>query len=417
MRIFFFGCVLMTVLNSPLAAQRACSSMLYKEQQLEHEPDLRNSLATVENFIQQQIRNKSLTAARGGRPLVKIPVVIHILYNQAAENISNEKILSQLEALNQCFRRNHPDSVNTPERFRPLAADCQIEFALATSDPQRRFTTGIIRKFTPVTKWTEDDQVKFSSRAGDDAWDARNYLNIWVCNLGKAAGYSSLPGGAGEKDGVVIGSSYFGIGSTPGFEWGKTAVHEIGHWLGLRHTWGDEYCGDDLVADTPKQGNFTSGCPNGVIRLSCDNAPNGDMYMNYMDFTLDGCTNLFTEGQKARMQALFQPGGPRYTLLSSYGLEKPLFSEIPLQEDAPNWLHPQLYPNPASAELTLDLSYDVRWVGKVITITTAQGQVAMRVVIDTKIQRINISRLSPGFYFLSGKKEDGSLIQQKFIKM
>jgi len=419
MRIFCLGFILLTILHSQLAAQRACSASGYEEAQYGMSPNLKNEMNKVEDFIRAQLAsNSSNVAARGnGELLVKIPVVVHILYNQSSENISNEKIASQIQALNQCYRRDNADSINTPARFKSIAADCEIEFALAISDPRKRSTTGIIRKYTPVTSWTTDDKMKFSAEGGDDAWDAKSFLNIWVCNLGRTAGYSSLPGGPAEKDGVVIGYNYFGVGTTSGYELGKTAVHEAGHWLGLKHTWGDEYCGDDLVGDTPKQSNFTTGCPSG-IRLSCDRDPYGDMYMNYMDLTNDGCINLFTEGQKARMQALFAPGGSRNSLLFSSGLNKPTISEIPLPgDDLPTWFHPQLYPNPASGQMTLDLSYDIRWIGKNVLITNGQGQVVMQLVIDSKSQRIDVSKLAPGIYFLSGKKEGGAVIREKFIKL
>jgi hypothetical protein len=140
------------------------------------------------------------------------------------------------------------------------------------------------------------------------------------------------------------------------------------------------------------------------------------MYMNYMDFVNDACMNLFTNGQKARMRALFVPGGIRNAILSSTGLSAPLIVEIPLPDESPTWLHPQLYPNPATTEMTLDLAYDVRWIGKIIKVTNLQGQTVMQITIDSKNQKINISRLKPGMYFMNAKKEDGDFIKQKFIK-
>src|SRR6185436_7443681 len=122
-------------------------------------------------------------------------------------------------------------------------------------------------------------------------------------------------------------------------------------WLSLKHLWGDTYCGDDGVGDTPKQAGYNIECP-GVINITCGNGPYGDMYMNYMDLTNDACMNLFTQGQKARMRTLFDQGGPRSSLLVSKGLNPPLTSEIELPEEDPKWLHPQLYPNPATTQLT-----------------------------------------------------------------
>ena len=264
--------------------------------------------------------------------------------------------------------------------------------------------------------WESNDKMKFSKEMGDDAWDAKSYLNIWVCHLDRLAGYASFPGGPAEKDGVVLDFGAFGITGSGAYGLGRTAVHEIGHWLNLKHTWGDANCGDDHVDDTPKQSNYTVGCPSSV-RITCGNAPNGDMYMNYMDFTNDACLNLFTMGQKARMRALFAPGGARSSILSSNGLGTPQSSEIPVPDEPPRWLHSKIYPVPAKDELTLDIAYDERWVGKVVTILNLQGQVVMQVLINSKTQKININNLQPGMYFLTAKKKDGESIREKFIKL
>lgn len=401
-----------------VVAQRACLTAEYYQKELAGDPSLAGQARSIEQFIQRQIAHRapSNVSARLLHEVIKIPVVVHVLYHQPGENISDQRVYSAIDVMNQCFRRANADTANTPAIFKSLAADCEIEFQLAISDPRRRSTNGIIHKYTPIAEWQADDKMKFSAEMGDDAWDPKSYLNIWVCNVRRVAGYSSVPGGPENKDGIVIDHTVFGKNGSSGYEMGRTAVHEAGHWLGLKHVWGDALCGDDLVDDTPKQGNFTSGCPTGT-RVSCSNAPGGDMYMNYMDYTNDACINLFTEGQKIRMRSLFAPGGPRFSILSSAGLSLPMIIESPLPDEAPRWLHCQIYPNPATSELTLDIAYDVRWVGKTISISNASGQVIMRIPITMKIQKINISRLATGMYFLSAKKEDGSFIKQKFIKM
>ena len=417
MRNYIFTLLLVMATSSQLVAQRECFSFNYEEQQLRNNPSLKNKITEIESFIQRKLNvAKDIAGKPHAGSVIKIPVVVHILYNTASQNISDEKVFSQIQVLNEVFRRRHADTVNTPERFRSVAADCGIEFQLAISDPQRRNTSGIVRKYTPVTKWNADDQVKSSAKTGDDAWDPQNYLNIWVCNLDGAAGYSSFPGGPASEDGIVIAYNVFGKTSKAGYDMGKTAVHEIGHWLGLRHIWGDGYCGDDWVDDTPKQGNFTPGCPSG-IRASCSSGPDGDMYMNYMDLTQDACTNLFTEGQKERMRTIFESGGSRYAMLSSYGLLPPLIIQAPPPvEELPEWTNARLYPNPASNELILDLSYDIRWIGRQVRITNAQGQSVLQLAVNAKVVKMDISRLAPGLYFLLAKK-DGATIKQKFIKL
>ena len=419
MRTLIFAVLLMLVSHCQLLAQQSCSSYNYQQLMLSSDLSLKNEVNSIENFVHQKIASRAAMAGKpgGDNVIIKIPVVVHILYHQPEENVSDEKVYSQIRVLNENFRRLNADTMNTPAAFKPIAADCEIEFQLATSDPQHRNTTGITRNYTPIKLWNADDKMKFAAETGSDAWDSKNYLNIWVCNMGRAAGYSSFPGGPAAKDGIVIAFNVFGINTKAGYEMGKTAVHEAGHWMGLRHIWGDAYCGDDMIDDTPTQNTFTSGCPSGIRTSLCGNNANGDMYMNYMDLTLDACTNLFTEGQKERMRATFETGGGRKSILTSYGLLPPLFNEIPVPEELPTWFHPQLYPNPASTEMTLDLAYDIRWIGKTLRVTNLQGQFVMQLLITSKAQKIDVSQLRPGMYILSGKKDDGSVIKQKFIKL
>ncbi len=410
--------LILLVFAGRLTAQRNCFSYTYLQQQLSKDPSLRIKIEEAESFIRRQISSANAGISRTGQAsVIKIPVVVHILYHLSYENVTDEEVNSQIEALNLCYRRMSADSVNTPAVFKPVAADCEIEFKLATSDPRKRNTNGIVRKYTPITKWETDDKVKLSSEMGDDGWDPKSYLNIWVCNLERVLGYSSVPGSSVNNDGVVIGYSVFGsINTRSAFDMGKTGVHEVGHWLGLKHLWGDAYCGDDGVEDTPKQSGYNSDCPAGT-RISCGNSPGGDMYMNYMDFTNDACMNLFTQGQKARMRALFASGGPRNSMLSSSGLNAPLIYETPVPDVPPTWLHPQLYPNPATNELTLDIACDVRWIGNIITIVNLQGQTILQVPISAKYQKISIGQLRPGVYFLAANRQDGLSIKQKFMKL
>ncbi len=414
MRTYLLAIGLLTLSLGQVAAQRACSYTEHLQNTITNNPSFSTEMNKVENFIQQRLAAGNTSRLTGN--IIRIPVVVHILYHVPGENISDQQVYSQIAMLNQCYRRTNPDTTNTPSVFKSRAADCEIEFQLATSDVQRRRTTGIIHKYTPNTYWQVDDQMKFSEQMGDDGWDSRFYLNIWVCNMRKVAGYSSVPGDAATKDGIVIDYNVFGSNTSTGYEMGRTAVHEVGHWLGLRHIWGDSDCGDDLVDDTPKQRGYNIGCPSGT-RITCNNGPTGDMYSNYMDYSNDACVNLFTEGQKERMRALFAPGGLRNPMLSSYGLSSPLIQESQLPDEPPRWLYPQLYPNPASTELTLDVAYDIRWIGKVVSVFNVNGQLMLQTTIKTKIQVIDIRGLKPGLYFLSTRKEDGSYIKQKFIKI
>lgn len=390
-------------------AQKPCSSTNYRLERIMKDP----ALATkIEQFNQLSLTGR----VDGVDDIIRIPVVIHNLYHYPYEKITDAQAATQIKALNDCFRRLSADTANTPSYFKPFAADVKIEFQLAISDPRRRSTTGIVRKYSPVVLWQGDDKMKYSTETGDDAWDPSGYLNIWVCNLDRVAGYASVPGDDPRKDGIVIDLNVFGTSNSSGYEMGKTAVHEVGHWLGLKHIWGDTYCGDDGIGDTPKQAGYNIGCP-GVINVTCGNGPYGDMYMNYMDLTNDQCMNIFTLGQKNKMRASFLAGGPRNGILSSKGLSMPLIQEIPLPETDPKWLKPQLYPNPANAVMTLDLNYDPRWMGKNIYISNFSGQVVMNLTITSLSQTINISKLAAGPYILAAKKDDGESLKMKFVKL
>lgn len=337
--------------------------------------------------------------------VIRIPVVVHVLYNNESENISDVQIRSGIEALNRDFRRRAADTINTPQRFQELAADARIEFGLATADPNGRSTTGIVRKKTFRTGWTADGKMKRSTEGGDDGWDSKSYLNIWVVNLIGGSGYAAMPGSAAETDGVVIRYNVFGtINTSAPFNMGRTAVHEVGHWLGLKHIWGDASCGDDGVDDTPPQSFFTKGCPSD-FRSSCNNGETGDMYMNFMDYTDDACMNLFTKGQRSRMRALFAEGGPIASLLQSKGLSQPWVNEVPLPTATTS-----LYPNPATTKITVQVNSSL--LGKKLSLFNSQGQLIKTETINSLQQNISITELKSGVYILKG---EGFL--QKFVKL
>jgi hypothetical protein len=409
-KVFFWGTGLL--ISNFLFAQRECGSFEYHNKLIQIDPTIEGSQKAIENFINI---NKSSVAKTHQLKTITIPVIVHVLYHYPGENIPDNLIKSQISALNRDFRKQNADTIKIPLAFKSLAADCGVEFQLATVDKDGRATSGIVRKYTPITKWLADDKIKFSSEMGDDAWDSKSYLNIWVGTLAKLVGYSSVPGDPTNKDGIVISNKAFGITKNGIYDQGRTAVHEVGHWLGLRHLWGDADCGDDGIADTPKQETFTNGCPS-EIRPSCDNSPNGIMYMDYMDFTNDDCLVMFTEGQKQKMRTLFEPGGPRYSVLSSNGLGVPTTEQISVQDAPPRWLHVKIYPDPAATELTVNLEFDERWVGKELQVINVSGQVEIKQTIISKIHKLDISKLKPGLYFIKAVK-DGDKILERFVKL
>lgn len=400
------------------AAQRSCNSYHYLQQELSKYPSLSPGLTMVKKFIERQLDQPTLISGANGTnsplpTIFRIPVVVHILYNTSVQNISNDQVISQIKVLNEDFRKKNADINRTPGIFSNLATDCQLEFVLATRDPQGKPTTGITRKQTGIMVFGMDDRIKFSSLGGHDAWDASSYLNIWIGNLaGGLVGYSSPMGGPLEKDGVVIRYTAFGTSgsaSSP-FDRGRTATHEVGHWLGLQHIWGDEYCGNDGIDDTPPQQSASRGCPNGIIS-SCNNS--GNMYMNFMDLTNDECMNMFTVGQRARMRAAFIFGGPRNTILASKGATAPEPGAGNELSDGSTFPDLISYPNPVSNRLIVHLPDDIKWQQCLMTLHNQMGQSLRSFRPAGKTFSIDLSALSPGVYFIKFNQQKKIL---RFIK-
>lgn len=305
-------------------AQRVCGSADHYHEMMMTNPDFKSNHELQEQKTQEYLSHPEHQV----RALKTIPVVVHVVYNTAAQNVSDAQIQSQIDVLNKDFRKLNTDWTGTPAVFQSLVADCEIEFCLAKQDPNGNPSTGIVRKSTTVTAFGTNDAVKKNAQGGDDAWNSSKYLNLWVCNLsGGVLGYAQFPGGPAATDGVVITYTGFGtIGTAAApFNKGRTATHEVGHWLNLFHIWGDDgsaCTGSDQVGDTPNQGSEYYGCPT-FPQVSCSNGPNGAMFMNYMDYTDDACMYMFTVGQKARMDALFTTGGLRASLLTSAGCTVP----------------------------------------------------------------------------------------------
>ncbi len=322
-KVFTFIVALTLVIGGVQAQVNRCGVMEHEAVLMAKDPHYAEKQAQREAFTAKFIEKAAQGKMEGGPAVITIPVVFHVVYKTAAQNISDARLLEQLDILNEDFRRLNADSVNTPALFMAAAADFEIQFCLASIDPDGNPTTGINRYTTDVTSFSTDDAVKFAADGGADAWPADSYLNFWVCNLGAfLLGYAQFPGGPDATDGVVIHYQHVGY-EDAGYPYhlGRTATHEIGHWLDLRHIWGDDTncAGSDLVDDTPNQKVETYGCPAYPKTDVCSPASPGIMFMNYMDYSDDACMNMFTEGQKLRARALFEPGGDRYNLLASEG--------------------------------------------------------------------------------------------------
>lgn len=299
-------------------------------------PEYRANRRLVERFTAHARR-----ARRNG--VLRIPVVVHVLHGTDAHDIGMRQIHSQIAVLNADFRAKNSDIDLVPAPFRSLVADSMIEFALATRDPNGNPTVGVTRTRVrpgPFTGETPDldAAIKYAG-SGHPAWPADSYLNLWVCDLGVGLlGYAQFPGGPPATDGVVVNVTAFGTNGTARapFDGGRTATHEVGHWLNLLHIWGDDRggCnGSDNVADTPNQAGPNEASPSFPC-VSCNNGPNGDMFMNYMDYVDDDAMFMFTRGQSRRMDATLL--GARASLGRSRGLETPETPRLELPVFAPN---------------------------------------------------------------------------------
>jgi hypothetical protein len=337
-------------LSSPAASVlgRNCATMEVYEAQVAADPARAQRMEAIEAQTKQYLAQPAVMQRITTGTIVTIPVVVHVVYNNAAQNVPQSQIDAQIRVLNEDFAKLNADAGSVPSAFAGAAAATNIRFVLAKRDPNGAATTGVVRVSTKTRSFSSNDFVKYSSKGGSNAWPASKYLNLWLCNLGQSLlGYAQFPGGAAATDGVVILYSSVPGGTATSYNLGRTATHEVGHWLNLRHIWGDASCGNDLVADTPTQQTSNGGCPD-FPHVTCSNGPNGDMWMNYMDYTYDRCMYMFSNGQSSRMDALFATGGARVSLITSLGGTAPRLSAATTAPVA-------MYPNPAAEVLHLSL--------------------------------------------------------------
>ncbi len=392
------------------AQQRNCATPIKMQERIDADPafaakneQVRAELAAATNTIM------STNGGAATNVVVTVPVVFHVLYKNPIQNISDAQIDSQLAVLNADFRKQNADFTTVvPPVFQPFGADMEIVFVKATTTPQGLPTTGVTRK--PVgSSFNFGANYYKPWEGGQAAWNPLEYVNIWIGEFtDDTLGFAYQPGAAGlPYDGLCIGYNYFGTIGTATWPYnkGRTTTHEMGHYFGLDHPWGDpspwdpnDCANNDFVADTPATTGPYYNCvsfPNSANICPGTSAPNGAMFMNFMDYVPDACMAFFTHGQKARTQAAIN--GPRASVL---GVKNHALSA-----------NLKIYPNPSSDFFKIS-SPDIA-VEKV-EIYDAAGQLV-------KSERVNqdapiyVDQLESGIYYLRIYSGDSVLKSEKLI--
>jgi len=296
-----------------------CHTMKVLNQKLKENPGLYKKMYDIEKHTREFINGKR--GGGKGKPTDPvdpptdpvdppttsgntISVIFHVIYRTEGENISDAQLEDQIDALNEDFNQKNPGRNGIPSEFSNEESNIGVNFVLDR----------VIRKQNKKKRsWRPDDSMKFNSSGGSDVISPEYYLNIWVVNNmpyngGNILGYAQFPGGDSATDGIVLDYRFTGNTS---YSTGRTATHEIGHWMNLRHIWGDGGCGvDDFVSDTPISDRANTGCPT----YPTVNCASNDMTMNFMDYSNDPCLNMFTNGQRDRMKPIFAAGGYRASM-------------------------------------------------------------------------------------------------------
>jgi hypothetical protein len=381
---FLFGKAVKTESINPSNGRIRCATTEYEEYLQKKNPN-RMSSTQFETWLAPLVNkykaNKSKSKTAG--TVITIPVVVHVIYNgQAigvAPNIVDAQVQSQITVLNQDFRK----MLATPGyNSNPVGADLEIQFELAKQDPNGNPTNGIDRVSLCQPTWSDIDIEATLKPA--TIWDSTKYLNMWSLKFtdNSLLGYAQFPdnnldpsdpnylggldpiGGAANTDGVVSSYDVFGsktfdtnnsflLDAT--YNKGRTMSHEVGHWLGLLHIWGDATCGEDYCADTPIHHDANYGCPS-PIPMSCDTTPVPEMIQNYMDYTDDACMNIFTQNQKDRVSTIMNNAARRVSLkTSTKNVAIPLFAndgEVKLEGSCPATLCGAV-PNQTTQKITI----------------------------------------------------------------
>lgn len=382
-------------------------------------PDAKANKEALRNFL---VNNKDI-ANKGANAVVTIPVVVHVLYKNGTQNISDAQIASQLAVLNADFRKLNADfNTVVPAAFKTVGADLELAFCLATKKADGSSTSGIERKSVSNSFVFGNSYYKSSGLA---AWDPTKYLNIWVGKFDGVdeyggpwegtLGFAYLPDAAGlPYDGLCIGYDVFGTTgtATAPFNKGRTGTHEIGHYFGLNHIWGDEEdscgtaAGNDGCADTPATKEPYYGSPTFPTNLyACATTANGSMFMNYMDYVNDNKMAMFTNNQKTITQNTM--AGPRASLLNSNACALLAVDDVE-KSNAIN-----VFPNPAVNYISI--ASPLININEVEIFAT-DGKLVKKAKVKNETDKIDVKQLPLGTYYVRTYNESGFVKSMKFIK-
>ena len=364
-----------------------------------------------------------------------IPVVVHVVYNLPEANLPDSVIFNQIAVLNEDYNRLNADTVNMRSDFDIVKGSPNITFVLAQIDELGAPTNGITRTQTATTTFgslgiltgdfTDLEKVKSTVDGGSDPWDQSRYLNIWVCDMSvfgitALLGYATPPAGLpnwpagstnGLSDGVVIQYQAFGSnnpvpldpGGGPIDVMGRTATHEVGHYLGLRHIWGDGDCtAQDGIDDTPNADAQSDQDCDPSKNTCADNIQTvdlPDMIENFMDYSAETCQNSFTTGQASLILGVLE--SERYDLVHGN----------PASIEAQDLTSFKMYPNPSNSNLTLEFNGEL----EAISIVDIYGKSALQVANPQSGLLLDVSNLANGVYFVSYEL-DGAIQSERFIK-
>jgi hypothetical protein len=426
-----FSFLLTALFTQTTFAQHFCATMAYDSLLQHRHAGWQQDRTALEAILQQ--RNPGIFRIEA-EETVRIPVVVHVVHNQANSqpgtegNISDAQIRSQIDVLNEDYRRKPNTRGFNAD---PVGADVNIEFFLATCDPSGRTSTGITRTYNAQKDFDVfSDDEKLKSLA---YWPSDQYMNIWVTDVKTPyIGYTQFPDmsgleglspsyGPATTDGLVIDYKVFGrqVGAVTSalYGYGRTTTHEVGHWLGLKHTWGDVDCGNDYVNDTPptrtsNQANDNSCTP---VFSDCEGSTTRNMIENYMDYTPDLCMNIFTQGQKERIRKVLATSPRRKSLVANSSR----CEILPPSEQ----LSIVVYPNPANST---DSNSDVTFVNVLLKdsqdinlqVYDALGRLVFaEEYLNLRSRKLNFSnrQLKKGMYFVSVTTSGGEKTTTRLV--